>query len=293
MSTSTFAKRLFVFDFDWTLIECDSDNWVFQHLNKNLYQVQLESAGKVQWTDLQQRLLGELFAAGVSRKDIEDTLSRVPFDADMIEALTLMKTHGSELYILSDANTVYIETVLKAHKIDHLFTRILTNPAKFDDQGRLNVVRFHGLDKAPHGCHLPCEPNICKGQELQKLIDSQCWDQVIYMGDSTNDFCPSTRLQSSDVVLARKGLLLESLITKSPELIRGEVVYWENAQDVLTATKVILEIDSIPSISSSSSTTLLSTIVAPNTMIPSSKSTASLSAVESEDSRLFTRTVKA
>lgn len=57
------------------------------------------------------------------------------------------------------------------------------------------MVRFHGLDKAPHGCHLPCEPNICKGQELQKLIDSQRWDQVIYMGDSTNDFCPSTRLQ--------------------------------------------------------------------------------------------------
>lgn len=31
----------------------------------------------------------------------------------MIEALTLMKAHGSELHILSDANTVYIETILK------------------------------------------------------------------------------------------------------------------------------------------------------------------------------------
>ncbi|KAG0098180.1 hypothetical protein BGZ93_000896 [Podila epicladia] len=293
MSSSTLAKRLFVFDFDWTLIECDSDNWVFQHLNKDLYQVQLESVGKVQWTDLQQGLLGKLFASGVSRKDIEDTLSQVPFDTDMIEALTLMKAHGSELYILSDANTVYIETILKAHKIDHLFTSILTNPAKFDDQGRLNVVRFHGLDRPPHDCRLPCEPNLCKGQELQKLIDSQEWDQVIYMGDSTNDFCPSTRLQSTDVVLARKGLLLESHITKSPELVKGEVVYWENAHDVLAATKIILEIDSTRSISISSSTTSLSTIVASNTMIPSSKSTSSLSAIELEDSKQFTRTVKA
>ncbi|KAG0079869.1 hypothetical protein BGZ92_000857 [Podila epicladia] len=272
MSSSTLAKRLFVFDFDWTLIECDSDNWVFQHLNKDLYQVQLESVGKVQWTDLQQGLLGKLFASGVSRKDIEDTLSQVPFDTDMIEALTLMKAHGSELYILSDANTVYIETILK---------------------GRLNVVRFHGLDRPPHDCRLPCEPNLCKGQELQKLIDSQEWDQVIYMGDSTNDFCPSTRLQSTDVVLARKGLLLESHITKSPELVKGEVVYWENAHDVLAATKIILEIDSTRSISISSSTTSLSTIVASNTMIPSSKSTSSLSAIELEDSKQFTRTVKA
>ena len=31
----------------------------------------------------------------------------------MIEALRLMKDQGSDLYILSDANTVYIETVLK------------------------------------------------------------------------------------------------------------------------------------------------------------------------------------
>lgn len=36
----------------------------------------------------------------------------------MIEALTLMKTHGSELCILSDANTVYIETVLKVKNIE-------------------------------------------------------------------------------------------------------------------------------------------------------------------------------
>jgi pyridoxal phosphate phosphatase PHOSPHO2 len=33
----------------------------------------------------------------------------------MIEALRLMKSRGAELYILSDANTVYIETALKVN----------------------------------------------------------------------------------------------------------------------------------------------------------------------------------
>ncbi|KAF9897018.1 hypothetical protein BX616_006337, partial [Lobosporangium transversale] len=46
------AKRLFVFDFDWTLIDADSDEFVFKHLNTELHQEQLASAGKVQWTDL-------------------------------------------------------------------------------------------------------------------------------------------------------------------------------------------------------------------------------------------------
>jgi len=53
MPSRSQAKRLFVFDFDWTLIEADSDNWVFRHLCEELYQEQLVSVGKVQWTDLQ------------------------------------------------------------------------------------------------------------------------------------------------------------------------------------------------------------------------------------------------
>ncbi|KAF9110501.1 hypothetical protein BGX27_006266 [Mortierella sp. AM989] len=274
-ASKTPAKRLFVFDFDWTLIETDSDNWVFENLCEELYQEQLEAVGKVQWTDLQQRLLGELFDRGISREDIERALSHIPFAPEMIEALKLMKAQGSELYILSDANTVYIETVLKTYNIDHLFTEIITNPAKFDRTGRLNVVRFHGLDKEPHCCPLPCQPNLCKGSEIQKLINSQSWDQVVYMGDSTNDFCPSTRLQSKDVVLARGGLLLEKEIKENPQLVKANVVYWDNARDVLQATQAIF---GAPSLSTSASHIKLAEV---------------LSAMESSDSKIYAQAVKA
>ncbi|KAF9155321.1 hypothetical protein BGX21_005497 [Mortierella sp. AD011] len=275
------AKRLFVFDFDWTLIETDSDNWVFEHLCEELYQEQLEAVGKVQWTDLQQRLLGELFERGISREDIERTLSHIPFAPEMIEALRLMKSQGSELYILSDANTVYIETVLRAYNIDHLFTEIITNPAKFDERGRLNVVRFHGPDKEPHRCPLPCQPNLCKGREIQKLIDSQSWDQVVYMGDSTNDFCPSTRLQSKDVVLARRNLLLEKEIKENPQMVMANIVYWDNARDVLQATQAILG-------ASPSSSSAPSNKSASRARIPEM-----LSAMESSDSKVYAQAVKA
>ncbi|GJJ73641.1 pyridoxal phosphate phosphatase PHOSPHO2 [Entomortierella parvispora] len=280
MPSRSEAKRLFVFDFDWTLIEADSDNWVFKHLCEELYQEQLVSVGKVQWTDLQQRLLGELFDRGVTQAQIEKTLGQIPFAPDMIEALRLMKDEGSDLYILSDANTIYIETVLKAYEIDTLFTGILTNPASFDERGRLNVVRFHGLDKEPHCCPLPCEPNLCKGQELQKLMDSQPWDQVIYMGDSTNDFCPSTRLNSHDVVLARRGLLLQKEITERPQLVKANVVYWENAKDVLLATRSIFNATGASVSKPSSSAIEHATLPA-------------LSAVESSDSKVFAQPVRA
>ncbi|KAF9984719.1 hypothetical protein BGZ75_003719 [Mortierella antarctica] len=286
MPSTTLSKRLFVFDFDWTLIEADSDHFVFEHLSEELFQEQLQAVGKVQWTDLQQRLLGELFDRGVSRDDIERTLSQVPFAPEMIQALELMKSEGADLYILSDANTVYIDTVLKAYKIDHLFTKVITNPAEFDPQGRLNVVRFHGLDQTPHGCPLPCQPNLCKGQELQKLIDSHTWDQVVYMGDSTNDFCPSTRLQRNDVVLARRGLLLEKEILENKDLIKANVVYWDNAVDVLQATQSILgSFQEATALSSSSSSS--------SSLRVERSSEHTRSTVESSDSKRYAQAVKA
>ncbi|KAG0046585.1 hypothetical protein BGZ83_008243 [Gryganskiella cystojenkinii] len=282
MPSRSQAKRLFVFDFDWTLIEADSDYWVFQHLSEELYQEQQAAIGKTQWTDLQQQLLGKLYDRGVTRAQLEKTLGQIPFSPDMIEALRLMKDQGSELYILSDANTVYIETILKAYKINDIFTRVITNPASFDDRGRLNVVRYHGLDLEPHRCHLPCEPNLCKGRELQKLMDSQTWDQVVYMGDASNDFCPSTRLSSHDLVLARGGLKLEKEIAARPELVKANIIYWNNAKDVLQATQSIFN---------------MSSCVTPSTTASSASFSSThqevLSTVESSDSKLYAQPVRA
>ncbi|KAG0005116.1 hypothetical protein BGZ65_011953 [Modicella reniformis] len=242
MPSSTITKRLVVFDFDWTLIEADSDYWVVEKLGGDLAQAQQDLVQEVQWTDLQDQLLRELHSRGITRQDLEKTLRKIPFTIEMITALRMMKSQGAELCILSDANTFYIDTILKAYEIDQLFTKVITNPAHFDDRGRLRIERFHGLDKDPHGCPMPCHENLCKGRELQKLIDSQLWDQVIYMGDSTNDFCPSTRLHSKDVVLARANLLLEKEIKQHPEMVKAEVLYWSNPKSALQIIQSIFGI---------------------------------------------------
>ncbi|KAF9957450.1 hypothetical protein BGZ72_001827 [Mortierella alpina] len=221
MPSSTISRRLFVFDFDWTLIEADSDHWVIQQLGGELIKDQEDLFGKMQWTDLQDMLLGQLFERGVTKRDLENTLRQVPM----------------------------------AYEIDQLFSTVITNPGYFDEQGRLHVSRFHGLDLEPHGCTNPCQPNLCKGRELQKLIDAQSWDQIVYMGDSTNDFCPSTHLRPHDLVLARAELLLEKAIKAQPEMVKAQVTYWKSAQDVLQACHSIFNIPSTkPNMSSTPST---------------------------------------
>ncbi|KAG0095163.1 hypothetical protein BGZ93_006252 [Podila epicladia] len=244
MPTSTVTKRLFVFDFDWTLIEADSDHWIMLNLGKEFCEGKEEEFKELQWTDLQEELLGKMFDKGVTTQDIVESLQRVPFTPEIITALRLMKANGAELCIISDANTFYIDTILKA--------------THFGENGRLHVSRFLGLEMPPHGCDRPCALNLCKGRELQKLIDAKTWDQVIYMGDSTNDFCPSTRLQSKDIVLARSNLLLEKAIKANPELVKAQVVYWDAPPAVLAATQSIFNIPAPKPVPVSIATPLIS-----------------------------------
>lgn len=61
----------------------------------------------------------------------------------MIEALRLMRAQGAELYILSDANTVYIETALKV--CQWLFVPILQWVVANKDGNAISVVCHHDM----------------------------------------------------------------------------------------------------------------------------------------------------
>ena len=83
---------------------------------------------------------------------------------------------------------------------------------------------------------------------------------------------------SHDVVLARGGLKLEKEIAARPELVKAEIVYWNNAKDVLQATQRIFNVSPVAS--------------APSTSFSSTHQEA-LSTVESSDSKLYAQPVRA
>lgn len=88
----------------------------------------------------------------------------------MLAGLRLAKEHHADLCIVSDANTVYIDEILKvcaiatsygsgltlhliqstcqANGVHEHFHRIITNPATYDSQGALRVERL-----VPRGTH--------------------------------------------------------------------------------------------------------------------------------------------
>ena len=75
------------------------------------------------------------------------------------------------LFCLSNSNTVYIDVILKHHKLTDLFTRVTTNPSYWTEDDKLIISRRVAPD-APkqHGCKVGCSENMCKGQSLIHLL---------------------------------------------------------------------------------------------------------------------------
>lgn len=60
-------------------------------------------------------VLEKIHAKGVTKEDILDLMrSDIPLEADMIESVRLLHASGFDIVILSDANSVFIETILEA-----------------------------------------------------------------------------------------------------------------------------------------------------------------------------------
>lgn len=221
---------LLIFDFDHSLIDCNSDPWVVDQLGASELMLSIRPhIGS--WTDLMDRIMVEIAARGRNIGDVEDALKRVPLHPAMNRAIKTAHSWGWELQIISDANIFFIETILSLYDLKHHFTEIHTNPAHVDEQG---VLRIQPYQKPPaHQCGL-CPSNMCKGLILDDVRATtqlrKC--QTIYIGDGSGDYCPCLRLQEGDHILAREGYPLLRLLQRNNQAIRAQVHVWSSALDV-------------------------------------------------------------
>jgi len=149
--------------------------------------------------------------------------------------LKAASTPQTTFFCLSNANSVFISTILKSKGLDTLFQEIVTNPAEWDPSGLLKLSRRVDPSGPQHKCKVGCSPNMCKGDELDAFLKrSPAYDRVIYVGDGTNDFCPVLRLRSQDMVLCRRYRGLEKRIAQEGEKegLQCATRYWAGAWEV-------------------------------------------------------------
>nr|KJB56878.1 hypothetical protein B456_009G140200 [Gossypium raimondii] len=234
------AGIVVIFDFDKTIIDCDSDNWVVDELGATELFNQLLPT--MPWNSLMVRLwfldrmMKELHSQGIRIEDIATVLKRSPIHPRIIEAIKSAHALGCDLKIVSDANTFFIETILEHHGLKECFSEINTNPGFVDEQGRLRIFPHHDFTKSSHGCqHSSCPPNMCKGIVIERIQASLSMEDqkktIIYLGDGLGDFCPTLKLGDGDYVMPRKGFPVWDLICNKRKLVNAEICEWSDGEE--------------------------------------------------------------
>ncbi len=216
----------------------NTDTWVTRQLAPELLPL-MRRYGRAPFevfTDLMDDMMAQLHAAGVSSAQIRGSMHSIPMQPGMHEAVCAIHDHGGDRggsrrisqCILSDANRIFIGEALAGKQLAHAFAddaAVITNGASVDAAtDRVHVRRFHAPsgEEPPHGC-AHCPANLCKGrvleslraQHLSRIAQSANGGRVrlrvAYVGDGGGDWCPTVRLRSGDVVLARHDFTLGNM----------------------------------------------------------------------------------
>ncbi|XP_060212188.1 inorganic pyrophosphatase 2-like [Lycium barbarum] len=221
------AGIVVIFDFDKTIIDVDSDNWVVDELGgTDLFNQLLPS---MPWNALMDRMMKEFHAGGKTIEDIEEVLKRAPIISRIVPCIKSAYALGCDLRIISDANIFFIETILKHLGIRDCFSEINTNPCYVDEEDRLEIFPYDDF----HGCkNVLCPPNMCKGMIIERMQASIGNRRMIYLGDGNGDFCPSLKLREGDFVMPRKDFPAWNLINENRTLVKASVHKWTDGEEL-------------------------------------------------------------
>ncbi|GAA5865280.1 hypothetical protein JCM1840_003975 [Sporobolomyces johnsonii] len=217
----------------------DTDRYVFEVLAPHL-RVSLRAAkATTQWTDNVAQHLVKLHQEGKTRADVEGALQGLPVHPAMKRGVQTVKARAdpqATFLCLSNSNSVFIDTILRHHGLENQFDEIITNPAHFRDDGLLELKRRVDPNGPQHDCTVGCSPNMCKGAELEEFMKRHggwdAFDQVVYVGDGGNDYCPLKHLRSGDLALVRMYRELSRRIAKEGDALKCTIVPWGGAWEV-------------------------------------------------------------
>ncbi|KAF5748309.1 inorganic pyrophosphatase 3 [Tripterygium wilfordii] len=181
-------------------------------------------------------MMMEMHSLGKTMEEVAECLKLAPIHPNMISAIKSAYNSGCDLRILSDANTFFIETILKHHGLMDCFSEINTNPSFVDESGRLRILPYHDFNSSCHGCSI-CPPNMCKGMVIERIrasVSAERKKRFIYLGDGAADFCAGLKLNEEDCFMPRKNFPIWELIQTNPILVKSGIHEWSDWDELRT-----------------------------------------------------------
>ena len=231
-------KILVALDFDHTIIDANSDTCINRLAPDGKIPDELkELYRKNGWTQYMREVFKYLHKNGISKDQLLDCVGSVSLSPGMEELFKGLPENKTEFIIISDSNILFITHILERYKLMSHFDTVFTNPAAFSEDGCLGIDMFHFQNY----CSLSTV-NLCKGKILHDYVEKKSslgvnYDCIAYVGDGTNDFCPSLCLDKMDIVFPRVGFNLINHIKKMEEeknlKIKAEIFPWSNGSQIL------------------------------------------------------------
>ncbi|CAA6666098.1 unnamed protein product [Spirodela intermedia] len=180
-----------VFDFDGTIIDCDSDYWVVDGLGATeIFERLLPT---MPFNTLMDSMMKEIHEQGRSVEEVAHILKSAPLDPHITAVIKSAHALGCELRIVSDANSFFIETILQHHGILSFFSEIHTNPSYVDGKGGSGFLLTTTLRNHPTAA---ARSLILKRVRASAAADGK--KRFIYLGDGKGDYCSSLQLTEHD-----------------------------------------------------------------------------------------------
>ncbi|RNA23952.1 putative phosphatase phospho2 [Brachionus plicatilis] len=266
------ASKFAIFDFDATIINDNSDSYINELLIEK-HHANRERQGrdhdKLSAVDLRRHILPysieELYpvynwptrmnaAFRYMAEDLEcttneilDKLKEIKVNESMKQLISNLVQNDYQLFIVSDANKLFIELILDQNGLlDKFAGRIFSNEGFIAENGLLKIRPFyldHKEDKLPYNCVYCCEdcgqPSICKREVVKDLLKNVSSRKVVYVGDGRNDFCPALDLKESDYYFVRRGFNLEKYLEDENLLgkIKANIKFWSSGSEILNQIK--------------------------------------------------------
>ncbi|XP_075033298.1 phosphoethanolamine/phosphocholine phosphatase isoform X2 [Mixophyes fleayi] len=239
-------KYLLVFDFDETIVNENSDDSVTQVApEQELPDWLRETFQDGFYNQYMQRVFKYLGDKGVRLVDLKAMYEKIPLSPGMPTLFRFLARNQDrfEIILISDANMFGIESNLKSYGYDSLFRRVISNPTNVEKSGYLTLGPYH-----THSCS-QCPANMCKRKILTEYLNERSqegvtFENLLYVGDGANDFCPSVVFTSTDVAFPRKNYPMHKLIRKMEEKQKGafkaRVVPWDSADVVAQYLQALL-----------------------------------------------------
>eukprot|EP00794_Sanderia_malayensis_P003714 gene3714-4234_t len=250
-------KNLIIFDFDDTLINGCSVMTMLDIVPGLNLRMQAHNVAVVRekgWGEAMSFALQQLHIHGLSKVEIDECLLFLDFFVGQSFFHKLCQSSSNDVIILSHSNEHFIEVLLKKVGATCAINEVLTYPASWTTNGRLEVKRFH--DDVIQ-CQY-CPGDFCKGYVLSNHLDKMkaengChYEKMIFVGDGRADFCAALCLKEKDLVICRKDYSLHRLISKSKEgggtaeeggKFLADHVCWENGEDMANSLLSAISLD--------------------------------------------------